>query len=190
MKIVTLLGSPRIGANSATIANRFTETAAKLGAKTKTYELNKLAFQGCQGCYACKKGLEQCVLQDDLAGVLAAVQEADVVVLATGVYFGDITAQLKGFIDRCFSYFKPDFLTNPEASRLKPKKLVFVLTQGNPDETLFADIFPRNDMFLKWLGFSDTRLIRVCGIGPATVDAAPETALRQAEEAARAVMAG
>lgn len=188
MKVVSLLGSPRTKGNSATIANRFTETAAQLGAGTVTYELNRLAFSGCQACYACKKGLEQCVLQDDLAEVLAAVREADVVVLASGVYFGNITAQLKAFVDRCFSYFKPDFHTIPEPSRLTPRKLVFVITQGNPDEALFADIFPRYDLFLKWLGFSDTRLIRVCGIGPASVDAVPEEVLRQAEETARSLV--
>lgn len=188
MKIVTLVGSPRSRGNSATIANRFTETAEKLGAETRTFELNKLAYQGCQACYACKKGLDECVLQDDLAQVLTAVREAEVVVLASGVYFGEITSQLKGFIDRCFSYFKPDFITNPEPSRLEPKKLVFVLTQGNPDEALFADIFTRYDLFLKWLAFKDTRLIRVCGVGPGTVDAVPEKALQQAEEAARAIV--
>jgi multimeric flavodoxin WrbA len=188
MKVVSLLGSPRTKGNSATIANRFTETAAKLGAETRTYELNRLTYRGCQGCYACKKDSEQCVLQDDLAEVLAAVQEADVVVLASGVYFGNITAQLKAFIDRCFSYFKPDFHTGPEPSRLKPKKLVFVITQGNPDEELFADIFPRYDLFLKWLGFNDTRLIRVCGIGPVTVDAVPQKVLLQAEQAAQTLI--
>lgn len=189
MKIVSLLGSPRTMGNSATIANRIIDTAAELGAETKTYELNRLAYRGCQGCYACKKGIEQCVLNDDLTGVLAAVREADVVVLASGVYFGEITAQMKGFIDRCFSFFKPDFHTNPEPSRLKPKKLVFVITQGNPDEAAFAGIFSRYDVFLKWLGFSDTRLIRICGIGPVTVDTVPETALQQAEEVARSLMA-
>lgn len=188
MKIVTLLGSPRIRGNSATIAGRFTETAARLGAETRTYELNRLAYHGCQGCYACKKGLEECVLQDDLTEVLAAVREADLVVLASGVYFGEITAHLKGFIDRCFSYFKPDFITSPESSRLKPKKLVFVITQGHPDKALFADIFTRYERFLKWLGFRDTRLIRASGIGPATVDAVPEEVLRQAEETARALV--
>ncbi|MRR59113.1 MAG: flavodoxin family protein [Deltaproteobacteria bacterium] len=188
MKIVSLLGSPRTQGNSAAIANRFTETAAKLGAETRTYELNRLAYQGCQGCYACKRGLEECVIEDDLTQVLAVVREADCVVFASAVYFGQITAQLKGFVDRCFSYFKPDFHTNPEPSRLQPKKLVFVLTQGNPDEENFADIFPGYDRFLKWLGFSDTRLIRVCGIGPASVDEVPEQVLRQAEEAARAIV--
>lgn len=187
MKIVTLLGSPRSKGLSATIANRFTETAATLGAETRTFELNRLSYRGCQGCYACKKTLDHCGLKDDLTEVLVAVQEADTVVFATPVYYGDITAQLKGFMDRTFSYLKPDFHSNPQPSRLNPKKLVFVLTQGNPDEALFADIFPRYQGFLKWLGFADARLIRVCGYGPATVDKVPERHLVEAEEAARAI---
>ena len=189
MKIVSLLGSPRTKGNSATIANRFTETAAKLGAEVRTFELNKLQYRGCQGCYACKKKLDHCALKDDLTEVLEAVREADVVLLATPVYYGDITSQLKAFIDRSFSYLKPDFHTNPKPSRLNQKKLVFVISQGNPDEALFADIFPRYEQFLKWLGFSDSRLIRACGVGPATADVVPEEVLRQAEEAARLLVA-
>lgn len=188
MKIVSLLGSPRTKGNSATIAGRLTETAAGLGAEVRTYELNRLEYRGCQGCYACKKKLDHCALKDDLSEVLEAVREADVVVLASAVYYGDVTSQLKAFIDRSFSYLKPDFHTNPEPSRLNPKKLVFVISQGNPDESLFADIFPRYERFLKWLGFS-SKLIRVCGIGPATVDGVPEKVLRQAEEVARSLMA-
>ena len=189
MKIVTLLGSPRSRGNSATIANRLAETAAQLGAETRTFELNRLSYPGCQGCYACKKTLDHCVLKDDLAEVLAAVQEADAVVLATPVYYGDVTAQLKGFIDRMYSYLKPDYLSNPQPSRLSPKKLVFVLSQGHPDEALFADIFPRYEGFLKWMGFTDARLIRVCGYGPSTVDRVPEQFLQQADETAREIVA-
>jgi multimeric flavodoxin WrbA len=188
MKIVTLLGSPRTGGNSTAIANRFTETATRLGADTRTFELNRLDYRGCQGCYVCKKELDHCVLNDGLTEVLEAVRHADAVVLASPVYYGDVTSQLKGFIDRSYSYLKPDYLTNPHPSRLTPKKLVFVLTQGHPDEALFADIFPRYDGFLKWMGITESRLIRACGIGPASVDAVPEKYLLQAEEAARAVM--
>ena len=64
-----------------------------------------------------------------------------------------------------------------------------IITQGHPDETLFADIFPRYDMFLKWLGFTDSRLIRACGIGPARIDAVPAGILLQAESADQALMA-
>jgi multimeric flavodoxin WrbA len=124
------------------------------------------------------------VLEDDLAGVLAAVQEADVVVLATPVYYGDVTGQMKCFIDRSYSYLVPDYLTNPKPSRLAQKKLLFILTQGHPDESMFADIFPRYAGFLTWMGFVDCRLIRACGIGPSLRDEVPEPVLHRAEEAA------
>jgi len=188
MKIVCLLGSPRSNGNSATIANRFMETAAALGAETRTFELNRLNYRGCQACYACKTKLDKCILEDDLTGVLAAVREADTVVLATPVYYGDITGQLKCFIDRTFSYLVPDYVTNPQPSRLSAKKLVFVLVQGRPDEEMFNEIFPRYAAFMKWLGFADSRLIRACGIGPATVDRVPERTLRLAEDEARLII--
>jgi multimeric flavodoxin WrbA len=182
MNIVCLLGSPRQAGNSTTIANRIMASAASRGAVTRTFALNQLTYRGCQGCYACKNGLDHCVLDDDLTAVLEAVAAADVLVVASPVYYGEITGQLKCFIDRSFSYLKPDYLTSRQPSRLSPKKLVMVLTQGHPDEKLFADIFPRYNGFLSWLGFRDGRLLRGCGIGPATVDAVPEELLRQADE--------
>lgn len=188
MKIVSLLGSPRSAGNSSTIAARFAEAAAGLGAVTRSFELNRLTYRGCQGCYACKQTLDHCILRDDLTEVLAAVQEAGIVVLTSPVYYGDVSAQLKGFIDRTFSYLKPDYPSNPQPSRLAPKKLVFVLTQGHPDAKLFADIFPRYDTFLRWMGFTDTRLIRACGIGPSSNDAVPASILKQAEETARELL--
>jgi len=85
----------------------------------------------------------------------------------------------------------PNYLTAPQPSRLTPKKLVFVLTQGHPDEALFADVFPRYEQFLKWMGFNEITLVRACGIGPSNGnDKAPETALQQAEAEARQLVAG
>jgi multimeric flavodoxin WrbA len=189
MKIVTLLGSPRSKGISTTIANRLTTTAAGLGAETRTFELNRLTYRGCQGCYVCKTRLDHCVLDDDLAEVLHAASEADALVLATPVYYGDVTGQLKCFIDRTFSWLKPDYVGNPQPSRLTPgKKLIFVMSQGNPDEQLFADIYPRYAKFFTWLGFTESRVVHACGFGPATVDAAPETALKKAEETAREIL--
>ena len=76
-----------------------------------------------------------------------------------------------------------------ELNRLSSKRLVFVQTQGNPDEAAFADIFPRYEMFLKWEGFGDAKLIRACGVGPGSIDEAPEAVLRLAEETARQLLA-
>ena len=185
MKIVALLGSPRQGGNSSAIAERFLQTAETLGAETRSFELNRLSFRGCQGCYACKKTLDHCILEDDLTPALDAVKDADLVVMASPVYFGDVTSQLKGFIDRSFSYFLPDYATNPKPSRLSSKKLLFVLTQGHPNESLFADIFPRYQRPLQRLGFEEARQIRICGIGPNRTDEVPAHILAEAEQAAR-----
>jgi multimeric flavodoxin WrbA len=164
MKVICLLGSPRQAGNSATIAGRFTDTAVKLGAEARTFELNQLIYHGCQGCYACKTKRDTCVLKDDLTEILEAIRKADVLVLATPVYCRDITGQLKCFIDRTFSYLVPDYTTNPKPSRLPPgKKLVFIITQEARTKEV-ADIYPRYDDFLRpWVGFASF-LIRACGV--------------------------
>lgn len=191
MKVVTLLGSPRSQGNSATIARHINAAAESLGSHTRTFELNKLSYRGCQACYACKKGAESCVVKDDLTEVFAAAAEADLLVLASPVYYGDVTAQLKGFIDRTYSWLRPDYMSNPQPSRLSSKKLIFVLTQGNPDTANFTDIFPRYERFLKWLGFTDVRLVRACGTGPGNgnVDAVPASVLDEAAATVRQLLA-
>jgi multimeric flavodoxin WrbA len=188
MQIVTLLGSPRTQGNSATIARHVNATAEALGAQVRTFELNKLSYRGCQACYACKKGHETCVLKDDLTEVFAAIDAADLLVLASPVYYGEITSQLKGFIDRSYAWLRPDYLSNPQPSRLAPKKLLFVLTQGHPDATLFADIFPRYEQFLRWQGFNDVRLVRACGVGPGRDDGVPAAVFHEAAAAVQALL--
>ena len=190
MKIVCLLGSPRPKGNSATIAERFLDTATRLGATTETFLLNRLDFQGCQACYACKQKLDHCILEDDLSPVLAAVSQADVLVTATPVYFGEVSSQLKGFIDRTFSYLKPDYLTNPNPCRLAPgKQWVFIASQGHGDEDVFADIYPRYAYFFKWFGFAATYSVRACGVRQPGEVANRAEVMARAEEVARLVMA-
>jgi multimeric flavodoxin WrbA len=188
-KIVTLLGSPRAKGNSAAIAARFMETAIKFGAETKTYSLNRLKFRGCQACMMCKDKLDRCALKDDLEPVLDEIRDADVLVLATPVYFADITAQMKMFIDRTFSYYVPDFLTKPVPSRLVPgKQLVFIQTQAQPTENLFADIYPKYEFFFQFLGFKDNQLIRATGVSEADDAEKKESIMKQAADLAAQIM--
>ncbi|MHC1724999.1 MAG: flavodoxin family protein [Syntrophobacteraceae bacterium] len=190
MKIVCLLGSPRDQGNSSTLAKHFCSTAEKLGAEIRIFGLNKLEYKGCQACMACKTNLDKCVLQDDLTEVLEEVASTDVLVMASPVYFWDISSQLKAFMDRTYSYLVPDFIMNPVKSRLAPgKKLVFILAQGQPDESLFTNIFPKFDHFFKMFGFSETHLIRACGVRlPGEVATRPGV-MRLAEETAETLVA-
>lgn len=189
MNIVCLLGSPRARSNSSTIAGRFADTAGKLGAEVKTYTLNDLKFRGCQACMACKKKSDKCVLKDDLAKVLEAIRGCDVLLLASPVYYGNVSSQLKACIDRLYSFLIPEFETSrdPHPVRLAAgKKLVFVLAQGQP-ESAFEGIFPNYDQFMKWYGFEESHLIRACDVIEAgAVEARPDI-LNLAEETARKV---
>jgi multimeric flavodoxin WrbA len=164
MKVLSICGSPRKKSCSAALAGELCTALAARGAQLETVRLAELDYHGCIACMACKRTHEQCVVQDDLTDVLAAVRACDVLILSTPVYFGEVTAQLKGFIDRTFSFLVPDFYDNPVKSRLAPgKKLVFVQTQGHPDPGVFGDIFPRYECFMKWYGFDSLQLLRVCG---------------------------
>jgi multimeric flavodoxin WrbA len=170
------------------MARRFVATAEKLGAEVKTYTLNDLQYRGCQACMACKGKLEKCALQDDLAEVLEAMQESDIWVMASPVYFGDVSSQLKACIDRIYSFLKPDYATNPSPVRLAPgKKLVLALAQGHPDEKFFSDIFSRYDYFMKWYGFQESHLLRACGVQEAGDIETRQDILTAAEEIARKV---
>ncbi|HEY3307117.1 MAG TPA: flavodoxin family protein [Desulfuromonadaceae bacterium] len=191
MKLVCLLGSPRREGNSATIAAHLVAKAAELGAETETIYLNGLNYRGCQGCYVCKTSLDHCVLNDELTPVLESVRQADVLLLASAVYYGDVSAQLKGFIDRSFSYLVPDYFATSQPSRLESgKKLAFVLTQGQPDEAMFADIFPRYNFFFKWYGYQEGRLIRGCGLSERSTVTKRTQLFQQAEETARTLVLG
>ena len=160
MQIVAVLGSPQPQGNSNTLARAFMKAAQDLGAETTEFLLNRLDYKGCQGCRGCKTQGDACVLEDDLTPVLAAVREADILLLASPVYFGDISGQLKCFFDRTYSCINPDF-----TSRVPPgKKAVLVLAQANPDPASFDDIFPRYERWLKIFGYDTVRLLRVTGV--------------------------
>ncbi len=165
MNIVCLYGSPRVKGNSAAIAKKFCETAVQKGAIVQSWVLNKLNFRGCQACYGCKGKSDKCVVEDDLAEVLEAVRNSDILVLATPVYYGDVSAQLKAFIDRNYSFLVPDYVNAEKIHRLEgDKTLVMILTQGSPDQEAFKDIFPKYSTFYKWMGFEKSELIHACGV--------------------------
>lgn len=186
MKVLCLLGSPRAKSNSSTIAERFVSAMKKQGAETKTYTLNKLKYRGCQACMACKTKLDGCSLKDDFTEILAAMQECDVLVMASPVYYGEVSSQLKAFIDRTYSFLKPDYLTNPSPVRLKPgKTFVLALAQGQEDENMFSDIFPRYDYFMKWYGFKEGHLLRACGVREPGAIETRQDVLALAEELAQ-----
>jgi multimeric flavodoxin WrbA len=156
--------------------------AEGVGAEIAIYRLYELNFRGCTACLACKRTSEECVLKDDLAPVLRAVRQADGLILASPIYFGQITGELKSFIDRMYSMLAPGYLSSSDRSRLSPgRKCGFITTQGNPSPEVFANVFPTYEGFLgpEWMGY-ETRAIRGLGLGDPTAAAASDELMSQA----------
>ncbi len=161
MEIVSITGSPRRGGTSFRIAESFIEIAREKNTNIKEYHLNDLNFWGCQGCDACKKTSDKCVLKDDLSRVLSDLHDADIAILSSPIYYGDTTGQFKMFMDRTWSFLDVDY----QLSRIKPgKKAVFITTQTGV-ETIHKDVTERYIRFLNLYGY-ETETIRAwdCGM--------------------------
>lgn len=163
-KTVCLLGSPRRGGNSDQLANWFCDAAAAQGADVTVFALAEVDFNGCRNLFRCKTDLDRCGQMDALTPVLESIRNADVLVLASPVYFTTVTGQLKLAIDRFFSFLVPDYATVDEKSRLgSGRTLVFVQTQGEP-ETQYGDLLASFSKGFRFLGFDKQHLLRAWGV--------------------------
>lgn len=98
-KVLILSGSPRKNGNSDLLCDEFARGAAEAGHEVEKVRVAEKNIGFCRGCYACKD-TGVCVIKDDMAELLQKMIDADVLVLASPVYFYSIDAQLKAVIDR------------------------------------------------------------------------------------------
>lgn len=99
-KVLILSGSPRKGGNSDLLCDEFMRGALESGNAVEKIRVAEKNIGYCRGCYYCQKSGGQCAIKDDMAEVLQKMIDADVLVLASPVYFYSIDAQLKAVIDR------------------------------------------------------------------------------------------
>ena len=98
-KVLILSGSPRKNGNSDVLCDEFMKGALEAGHEVEKIRVAEKKIGYCRACYACKE-TGVCAIKDDMAEVLQTMIDADVLVLASPVYFYSIDAQLKALIDR------------------------------------------------------------------------------------------
>jgi multimeric flavodoxin WrbA len=98
--VLGILGSPRPRGNAATLLESFLAGARNEGAETVLLDVTGMFISGCRACNDCQDTGE-CVVDDDMRTFYDALQRADVLVLATPLYFSGMSSQLKAVIDRC-----------------------------------------------------------------------------------------
>jgi multimeric flavodoxin WrbA len=101
MKVTVLHGSPRKGKNSDTLVNSFVSGLNKAGTHTvEHFYINELSIAPCQGCLSCAKPPHNCKILDDMQSIYRAYKESALIVWASPMYWGYVTAQLKLVQDR------------------------------------------------------------------------------------------
>ena len=139
-KILILSASPRKGGNSDMLCDAFAKGAREAGHTVEKIRVQEKKIAPCLACYGCR-GTGVCVQKDDMADILEKMVEADVLVLATPVYFYSMDGQLKTLIDR----------TLPRYTEIRDKEVYFIATaaagKGAMERTMdamegFTDCLP------------------------------------------------
>lgn len=99
-RVLILSGSPRKNGNSDILCDEFAKGAVDIGNTVEKIRIADKKITPCSACYYCREHGGKCVHNDDMAEILQKMIDADVLVLASPVYFYSIDAQLKAVIDR------------------------------------------------------------------------------------------
>lgn len=107
--ILILNGSPRIKGNTALLCDAFTEGAKSAGHGVTRFDLQKMDIHGCLGCMkGGKDPASPCVQKDGMEMIYPAYRNADLVVLASPMYYWSVSSQLKAAFDRLFAVAECD----------------------------------------------------------------------------------
>ena len=117
-KVLVLSASPRKGGNSDLLCDQFMRGAREAGHQVEKIFLRDKRINHCIACGACQGNGGRCSQQDAMAAILERMVRADVIVMATPVYFYTMNGQMKTLIDRTYARY----------TEISNKKLYFIMT--------------------------------------------------------------
>ena len=120
--IVVFSGSPRKGGNTDRLVAAFIDGAESAGKSVSLFRVADMKIGGCLGCNHCFEEKGVCVQKDDMPMALDALRKADAFVLASPIYFFNVSAQLKLAIDRTYALL---------SDKAPIKKAALLMTCGN-----------------------------------------------------------
>ena len=154
-KIVILAGSVRKGGNTDKLVEAFAN-GAKQKHEVKIISVADHKVNPCIGCNTCfTREDKSCFQKDDMQKIYKELEEADVIVIASPVYFYGISAQLKCVIDR---------LHTPYRKRFKVKRLGLLLVAGATLPTVFDSIKLQYKQVLDYFQLEDGGMVLAGGV--------------------------
>ena len=119
-KVLILEGSPRRSGNSTILSDEFARGAEEAGCCVEKLRVAGKKISGCLGCNACYRNGGVCSQRDDMEEVRNKMLAADVIVLASPIYFYSMTSQMKAVIDRTYAFYQ----------QLEGKTFYFIISCG------------------------------------------------------------
>lgn len=179
-KIVVLNGSPRKNGNTLALVREFSKGAESTGNTVTVFFLGDMDIHGCKGCFGGHSSREcPCVQKDDMDKIYPVVRESDIVVLATPLYYWNMSGQLRTAVDRLFALEEGDgnlLRGNGRASAL------LMAAEGNG----FEDVVLYYDHLMEHLRWKNLGHVLAGGNGDVgDIEGKPE--LKEAYELGRAI---
>lgn len=130
MKVLILMGSPRLCGNTAELCKHFIDELRVQKAEVKYIELEKMTINPCRECYVCQDvaGEYGCAQKDDMVEIANEILWADLIVLATPIFSWYCTAKMKAVLDRHYGFNK--YYGNAEGCLWEGKKVGIIATHG------------------------------------------------------------
>jgi multimeric flavodoxin WrbA len=155
MRVLGIVGSPRIGGNTDVLVDEILAGAEESGATIEKVILNKLEIKPCQACNSCYK-TGKCVQEDDMIPLFDKMEQSDVLVLGTPVYWWGPTAQFKTFFDRWY---------NPKHQKLKGKRVIITIPLAGGSETYARHTLCMIEDSLNYIGLKIIEKVLAPGFG-------------------------
>jgi len=130
LKLLAIVGSPRLKGNTNYLVEQSLEEAAKRGAETEKIILSQYVVNPCLGHDNCAS-YDTCRQKDDTSWILDRLCQVDGVILATPVYYYNVSAQMKAFIDRNYFLYMHD-----RKSRARTLGIIVVAESLGIEDTL------------------------------------------------------
>ncbi|EFE14184.1 flavodoxin family protein [Clostridium sp. M62/1] len=124
--VLILSGSPRKSGNSDLLCDEFMRGAQDAGNMVEKIFIRSKKIAPCNACYYCKKSSGKCAVYDDMGEILDKMQAADVIVMASPVYFYSIDAQMKALIDRSVARW----------TDIPDKEFYYIMTAAEDSDTV------------------------------------------------------
>ena len=130
MRVLILMGSPRLHGNTAELCKPFMEELTVQGAIVKYIELEPKDIRPCKECYACQEVLGEygCAQKDDMSAIAEEMLWADCIILATPIFAWYCTTKMKAVLDRHYGFNK--YYGSAEGCLWEGKKVGIIATHG------------------------------------------------------------